>query len=91
MEAEIISILSSIVAIFAACPGLYFALKLRLQNKSLSLLSALLFFVFFAHSLNHLLIAINETFLASIMDTLTAMILFFYSFYYWKLYRSQEM
>ncbi|MFX0015055.1 MAG: hypothetical protein ACFFB2_08030 [Promethearchaeota archaeon] len=86
-----ISFLSSIVAIFAAIPALYFAIKLRFQNKTFAILSTLLFLVFFTHSLNHLLIALHATLMAIIMDTITAIILFFYAFYYWKLYRSQEL
>ncbi|MFX1507831.1 MAG: hypothetical protein ACFFDC_17220 [Promethearchaeota archaeon] len=89
MDTIILSILSSIVAIVAASPALYFTVKLRLQDKKLSILSSLLFFVFFSHSLKHLLMALNQTLMASIMDTITALFLFFYAYYYWKIYRSQ--
>ncbi|UCG01960.1 MAG: hypothetical protein JSW11_20475 [Candidatus Heimdallarchaeota archaeon] len=89
MDTILISVISSIVAIFAASPALYFTVKLRLQDKTLSVLSALLFFVFFTHSLKHLSIALNHALMASIMDTVTAIFLFFYALYYWKIYRSQ--
>ncbi len=90
MTLLVISLISSVVAILAGSPALYFGIKLRDRNKSVARLSLILFLALITHSLYHLLIALNNAFLASLMEAIAAFVIFLYAFYYWKLFRSDQ-
>lgn len=90
MERLLIGLVSSVVAIIAGGPALYYSVVLYRRNKSVARLSILLFLTLLAHSIYHLFYALNDVFWAASMNVITSVVLFLYALYYWKLFRSDQ-